>query len=158
MVAGHPDSGKTSWFTPFQGMLTNADLLFISEKLTAIICSEILFTKNLYHIETNQFITTANQLSVFYHLQDFAERYFGTNDSYLTAIYSFFKNWIVLRSRFKQCGLSISNRRYYKYFGKDGSLRKLILWSLNSLPAGKNLIWSTILFSACFKKKKMFSL
>ena len=71
-------------------MLTNTDLLFISEKITAIICSEILFTKNLYHIETNQFISTANQLSGFYHLRDFAERYFGTNYSYLIAIYSFF--------------------------------------------------------------------
>ena len=29
----------------------------------------------------------------------------------------------------------------------DGSFRKLILWSLNSLPAAKYLIWSTALFS-----------
>ena len=43
-----PDSGKTIWFTPFQGMLTNIDLLFSSEKITVIICLGILFIKNSY--------------------------------------------------------------------------------------------------------------
>ena len=47
---------------PFQGILINTDLLLSSEKVTAVICSGILFTKNLYHIEASQFICTANQL------------------------------------------------------------------------------------------------
>ena len=44
LVVGHPDSGKTSWFAPFQGMLTKIDLVFGSEKITAITCLGILFT------------------------------------------------------------------------------------------------------------------
>ena len=56
LVVGPPDSGKTSWFAPFQGILTNTDLLLSNENVAAIICSGILFTKNLYHIEANQFI------------------------------------------------------------------------------------------------------
>ena len=62
LVVGPPDSGKTSWFAPFQGILTNTDLLLSSEKVTAVICSGMLFTKNLYHIEASQFICIANQL------------------------------------------------------------------------------------------------
>ena len=62
LVVGPPDSAKTSWFVPFQGILTNTDLLLSSEKVTAVICSGILFTKNLYHIEASQFICIANQL------------------------------------------------------------------------------------------------
>ena len=62
LVVGPPDSGKASWFAPFQGIPTNTDLLLSSEKATAIICSRILFTKNLYHIEASQFICIANQL------------------------------------------------------------------------------------------------
>ena len=62
LVVGPPDSGKTSWFAPFQGILTNTDLLLSNENVAAIICSGILFTKNLYHIEANQFICIANQL------------------------------------------------------------------------------------------------
>ena len=65
LVVGAPDSGKNSWFAPFPGILTNTDLLLSSEKLTAIICSGILSTKNLYHIEASQFICIANQLSGF---------------------------------------------------------------------------------------------
>ena len=65
LVVGPPDSGKTSWFAPFQGILTNTDLLLSNEKVTAIICSGILFTKNLYHVEASQFICIANQLSGF---------------------------------------------------------------------------------------------
>ena len=53
LVVGPPDSGKTTWFAPFQGILTNADLLLSSEKVIAIICSEILFTKILYHIKAS---------------------------------------------------------------------------------------------------------
>ena len=60
LVVGPPDSGKTSCFAPFQGMLINIDLFFSIKKITAIICSGILFTKNLYHIETNKFICIAN--------------------------------------------------------------------------------------------------
>ena len=45
LVVGPPDSGKASWFTPFQGILTNTDLLLSSEKVTAIFCSGILFTR-----------------------------------------------------------------------------------------------------------------
>ena len=66
LVVGPPDSGKTSRFAPFQGMLTNIDFLFSSEKITVIIFSGILFTKNLYHIETSEFICIANKLSSFY--------------------------------------------------------------------------------------------
>ena len=73
LVAGPPYSGKISWFTPLQGMLTNISLIFRSEKITAITCSGILFTKNLYHIETSPFICTANQLSGFYILRVFTE-------------------------------------------------------------------------------------
>ena len=62
LVVGPPDNRKTSRFVPFQGVLTNTDLLLSSEKVTAVICSEILFTKNLYHIEASQFICIANQL------------------------------------------------------------------------------------------------
>ena len=32
LIVGPPDSGKTSWFAPFQGILTNTDLLLSSEK------------------------------------------------------------------------------------------------------------------------------
>ena len=74
---------------------TNTDLLFSSEKVTAIICLGILFTKNLYHIEASQFICIANQLFGFQILQDFTESYFGTDYSYLVTmsfICSFNKN------------------------------------------------------------------
>ena len=110
LVVGPPDSGKTSWFAPVQVMLTNIDLPFSSEKITAITCSGILFTKNLYHIETSRSICIAYQLSSFYILRVFTEKHFGTDYSYIVGmsfVYSFFKNWNVLRSRFKQCGLFI---------------------------------------------------
>ena len=136
-------------------MVTNIDFLFSSEKITVIIFLGILFTKNLYHIETSQFICIANKLSGFYILRVFTERYFGTDYSKsvtMSFIYDFFKNWNVLRSRFKHCSFFIWNHSYYKHFQKDESLQKLILWSLNSLPTTKYLIWSTILFSACFRR------
>ena len=79
LVVGPPDSGKTSWFAPFQGILTNTDLLLSNENVAAIICSGILFTKNLYHIEANQFICIANQMFGFQILQYFTESYFGTD-------------------------------------------------------------------------------
>ena len=41
------------------------------EYLTIIVCLEILFSKNLYNIETNQFICTTNQLTGFYVIQIF---------------------------------------------------------------------------------------
>ena len=47
LVVGPPDSGKTSWFAPFQGMLTNSDFLFSSEKITVVIFWGILFNKTL---------------------------------------------------------------------------------------------------------------
>ena len=65
LVVGPPDSGKTSWFYPFQGIQVNTDLLLSSKKVTVIICSWILFTKNFYHIEASQFICIANHLSGF---------------------------------------------------------------------------------------------
>ena len=155
LVVGPSDSGKTSWLAPFQGMLTNIDFLFCNEKITVVIFWGILFNKNLYHIEISQFICIAKKLSGFYILWVFTEMYFATDHSYLITmsfIYSLFKNWNVLRSRFKQCSFFIWNHSYYKHFAKDGSFRKLILWSLNSLPTAKYLIWSTILFSACFRR------
>ena len=94
LIVGPPDSGKTSWFAPFQGMLTSIDLLFGNEKITAIACLGILFTKKFCHIETSQFICIAYQLSSYYILRVFTERYFGTDYSYLVTmsfIYSFFK-------------------------------------------------------------------
>ena len=66
LVVGPPDSGKTSWLAPFQGMLTNIDFLFCNEKITVVIFWGILFNKNLYHIETSQFICIAKKLSGFY--------------------------------------------------------------------------------------------
>ena len=65
LVVGPPDSGKTNWFTPFQGILTNTDLLRSSEKVAAITCLGILFTKNLYHMKASQFICFADQFSGF---------------------------------------------------------------------------------------------
>ena len=66
LVVGPPDSGRTSWFAPFQGMLTKTDFLFSSEKITVAIFCGTLFNKNLYHIETSQFICITNKLSGFY--------------------------------------------------------------------------------------------
>ena len=34
LVIGPPDSGKTSWFASFQGMLTKIDFLFSNEIIT----------------------------------------------------------------------------------------------------------------------------
>ena len=65
LVVGPPGSGKTSWFAPFQGILTNTDLFLSNEKVTAIICSGILLNKNLSHVEASQSICIANQLSGF---------------------------------------------------------------------------------------------
>ena len=53
IVVGPPDSG---WITLFQGMKTNIDLHFSSEKVTAIICLATVSSKNLHHIETSQFL------------------------------------------------------------------------------------------------------
>ena len=53
LLARPPDRGKTSWFAVFQGILTNTDLLLSNEKVRAIICSGILFAKNLYHMEAS---------------------------------------------------------------------------------------------------------
>ena len=95
LVVGPPHCRKTSWFAPFQGMLTNIDLLLSSEKIAAITCSGILSSKNWYHIETSQFICIAKKLSGFCILRVFTERYFGTDYSHLVTmslIYSFFKN------------------------------------------------------------------
>ena len=94
LVVGPPDSGKTSWFAPFQGMLTNIDLIFSSEKITAITCLGTLFTKNFYRIETSQFICIPYQLSGSYILRVFTEKYFGIDYNYLVTmpfIYSFSK-------------------------------------------------------------------
>ena len=94
LVVGPPDSGKTSWFAPFQGMLTNTDLLLKSEKVTAIICSGIFFSLKTC-IEASQFICVANQLSGFQILRDFTGSYFGTDYGYLVTmsfIYIFNKN------------------------------------------------------------------
>ena len=60
LVVGPPHSGKTSWFALIQRMLNNIDLLLSSEKVTAIICSGILFAINLYHIEISPFICVTN--------------------------------------------------------------------------------------------------
>ena len=72
-------------------MVTNIDFLFSSEKITVIIFLGILFTKNLYHIETSQFICIANKLSGFYILRVFTERYFGTDYSKCHLFMAFLK-------------------------------------------------------------------
>ena len=59
LVVGPPDSGKTSWFAQFQGMLTSIDFLSSSEKIIVVIFWGILFNKNLYHIKTSLFIWIA---------------------------------------------------------------------------------------------------
>ena len=68
LAVGPPDSGKTSWFAPFQGMLTNIDLLFSSEKITAITCLGTLFTKTcIIEKPVNLFALDFNYLvSIFY--------------------------------------------------------------------------------------------
>ena len=45
LVVGPPDSGKTSWLAPFQGMLTNIDFLFCNEKITVVIFWEYFSIK-----------------------------------------------------------------------------------------------------------------
>ena len=45
------------------------------------VCSETPFSKNLFHIETSQLICIANQITDFYMIQVFTERYFQTNFS-----------------------------------------------------------------------------
>ena len=82
-------------------MLSKTDLILSSEKIAAMICLGIHFTKNLYHIETSQFICIVNKLSSFYIFQAFTDKYFKTEYSYFIAmpfIYSFSKNWNVLYS------------------------------------------------------------
>ena len=96
LVVGPPDSGKTSWFASFQGVLTNTNLLLSSENVTAAICSGILFTKNYYHLENaSPFICIANYLFGFQILRDFTESYFRKDCSYLVTtsfIYHFDKS------------------------------------------------------------------
>ena len=121
---------------------------FSSEKITAFICSGILFTKNLYHIETSQFVCIANQLSGFYILRDFTERYFGKGYSYsvtMSFIYNLFQSFL----------LFIAFLVYsFEIVVITSILQKMDdfeNWYLNSLPAARYLIWSTVLFSACFR-------
>ena len=46
-----------------------------------VVCLEISFSKNVYHIETSQLICFVNQLTGFYMMQGFTERYFQTGYS-----------------------------------------------------------------------------
>ena len=137
LVVWPPDSRKTAWFASFQVILTNTDLLLRSPKVTVIICSRILFTKILYNTEASHFICIADQWSGFQILGDFTIFTYYSSLVTKSFTYNFNKNWNVLSSKFKWCGLFIWNRSYYKYFVKDESFRRLILWSLNSLSAEK---------------------
>ena len=47
------------------------------------VSSEILFTKNVYHIETNQYICIRTYLTSFCTIQVFTERYFPTDIYFL---------------------------------------------------------------------------
>ena len=121
---------------------------FSSEKITAFICSGILFTKNLYHIETSQFVCIANQLSGFYILRDFTERYFGKGYSYsvtMSFIYNLFQSFF----------LFIAFLVYsFEIVVITSILQKMDdfeNWYFNSLSAARYLFWSTVLFSACFR-------
>ena len=49
--------------------------------LILILCSEIPFSKNSYHIETSQAISKANKLTGFYMIQVFTKRYSQTDCS-----------------------------------------------------------------------------
>ena len=50
---------------------------FCRQKL--VVCSEIPFSKNSYHMETSQLICLANRMTGFYMIQVFTERYFRTD-------------------------------------------------------------------------------
>ena len=54
--------------------------------LILILCSEIPFSKNSYHIGTSQPIRKANKLTGFYMIQVFTKRYSQTNCSILLKI------------------------------------------------------------------------
>ena len=54
--------------------------------LILILCSEIPFSKNSYHIETSQAISKANKLTGFYMIQVFTKRYSQTDCSILLKI------------------------------------------------------------------------
>ena len=74
LVVAPLDSEKNS--CSLLGYATNIILLFGSEKVTTVVCSEIPFTKNLYPITTSQFICIVNQLSGSYIIHVVTERYF----------------------------------------------------------------------------------
>ena len=71
LVVGPPDSEKTSWFAPFQGILTNTALLLCSEKVTTIICSGILFTKNLLSYRSQSIYLHFKSIAWFLHFTRF---------------------------------------------------------------------------------------
>ena len=52
----------------------------------AYVCSEIPFSKNLYHIETSELIYNTNQLTRFYTIRIFTERFFRTGINKQTKI------------------------------------------------------------------------
>ena len=50
------------------------------------VCSETRFTKNSYHIETSKLQRFANQLTGFYMIRDFTERYFLTDYNFIFSL------------------------------------------------------------------------
>ena len=56
--------------------VTKLDLLIIQRNYLTVAYLEIPFSQNSYHIETIQLIYFANQLTGFYMIQGFTERYF----------------------------------------------------------------------------------
>ena len=55
--------------------MTKLDLPIIQTNYLTVVYSEIPFSKNLYHIEAIQLICFANQLTGFYMIQGFTEKY-----------------------------------------------------------------------------------
>ena len=92
---GPPDeSEKKSWnFSSAIGSFGDRQqkiqyFWFCRRKL--VVCSEITFSKNTYHMETSQLICFANRMPGFYMIQVFTERYFRTdiNSKFLVILLS----------------------------------------------------------------------
>ena len=55
-------------------------------KSTFKVCSETVFTKNLYHIENIQLLRFSNQMTCFYFIRVFTQRYFQTDYNYIFSL------------------------------------------------------------------------
>ena len=94
-----------------------------------VVCSEIPFSKNSYHMETSQLICLANRMTGFYMIQVFTERYFRTdiNSKFLIILLSESYLWQWLNMPASWCpGSSVHNCT-----GKEKSAEWLTLRGLN---------------------------